>query len=325
MPGSEEPRGRQAEPRGHGDRPDAPEAAIELQGLLDDATGPGAFVRSSPDLGDDDALETLASSVIEPVGVLAEASNLTLLVDLHERTGGPTGHRAVYKPVRGERPLHDFASGTLAFREVASYLVSRAAGFGIVPPTVLRDGPLGVGSVQWWVEQEPERLADPSKGLVEVLPPAHVGAGWLPIVTGQDGEGRDVVVVHADDPGLRRMALLDAVLNNADRKAAHLALDPAGRLRGFDHGLCLHVHDKLRTVLWGWAGGPLDTAEIRLLEGLAEELLGYAAQDRLSEALGELLAEDEVEALRVRTELLLETGVFPGLPPDRYPLPWPLW
>lgn len=325
MPASEESRRREGQPRGHEDRPAAPQPGIELQGLLDDATGHGASVRSSPDLGDDHALELLASSVIEPVGVLTEASNLTLLVDLHERTGAPTGHRAVYKPVRGERPLHDFASGTLAAREVASYLVSRAAGFGIVPPTVLREGPLGVGSVQWWVEQEPERLADPSKGLVEVLTPAEVGAGWLPIVTGQDGEGRDVVVVHADDPRLRRMALLDAVLNNADRKAAHLALDPAGRLRGFDHGLCLHVHDKLRTVLWGWAGVPLDAAEMRLLEGLVGQLRGYAGQDRLTRVLGELLAEEEVEALRRRTEVLVATAVFPGLPTDRYPLPWPLW
>ena len=307
-----------------------------------------------PFVGDDEALHILARTSLEPVGVLTQASNLTLLVDLHDEQDRPTGHRAVYKPVRGEAPLRDFPHGTLAGREVAAYLVSRAGGFDLVPPTVLRDGPLGPGSVQWWVDQEPERLADPSGGLVEILRPEQVTSAWLPVVTGEDEEGRTVVIAHADDARLRLMALLDVLLNNADRKAAHLTLDPAGRLRGFDHGLCLHVEGKLRTVLWGWAGEPLSEQEAAavavVLDGLgdggceqrsrATDVEGSGATSRdpgveleepgaepkdLSAALGQMLAEDEVVALHARARRLLYEGAFPLPPQDRYPLPWPLW
>src|SRR5690606_12613750 len=126
----------------------------------------------------------------------------------------PTGHRAVYKPVRGERPLRDFPPGTLAAREVAAYLVSRAGGWDLVPPTVLReDAPLGRGSLQWWVTQPEERLADPSADLVEVLASETVTDRWLAVVSGTGPEGEDVVVAHADDPQLRSLAVLDAVLN----------------------------------------------------------------------------------------------------------------
>lgn len=272
------------------------------------------------DLTDDQALRVLRESAIEPVGVLTQASNLTLLVDLHDRAGTATGHRAVYKPVRGERPLRDFPHGTLAAREVAAYLVSRAGGFEIVPPTVLREGPLGEGSVQWWVEQEPERLADPSGGLVEVLAPADLGPGWMPVVSGSDEEGHEVVVAHADDPRLRRMAVLDVLLANADRKAAHLTLDAEGRLRGFDHGLSLHVEDKLRTVLWGWAGQPLTAEESACVEAVLDAL-----EEDLGDVLGELLSVPEVEALRSRALALRGRGTFPDPPGERYPLPWPLW
>lgn len=280
-----------------------------------------------PDLGDDEALEILGSARIEPLGVLTEASNLTLLVELHHEDGRLTGHRAVYKPVRGERPLRDFPDGTLAGREVAAYLVSVAGGFDVVPPTVLRDGPLGPGSLQWWVDQEPERLADPTAGLVEVLEPQDLGERWLPVVPAQTEDGRRVVVAHADDPRLRSMAVLDVLLNNADRKAAHLTLDPADRLRGFDHGLCLHVEDKLRTVLWGWAGDPLLPAELELVGRLAGALDGDPALDgaALTDALSALLHADEVEALGARVDALLAEGTFPQPPHDRYPLPWPLW
>lgn len=272
------------------------------------------------DLTDDETLLILRESVIEPVGVLTQASNLTLLVELRDAAGAPTGHRAVYKPVRGERPLRDFPHGTLAAREVAAYLVSRAGGFEIVPPTVLRDGPLGEGSLQWWVEQEPERLADPSGGLVEVLAAADLIPGWLPIVSGSDEEGHEVVVAHADDPRLRRIAVLDVLLSNADRKAAHLTVDAEGRLRGFDHGLSLHVHDKLRTVLWGWAGQPLTAEELRCVEAVLEGIDGGLGRE-----LSELLSVPEVDALRGRGLFLRDSGTFPDPPGERYPLPWPLW
>lgn len=286
-------------------------------------------MRAWPGLSDEDALATLHESLIEPVGVLTQASNLTLLVDLRPAadggapgggSSGPAGHRAVYKPVRGEQPLRDFPDGTLAAREVAAYLVSRAGGFDIVPPTLLRDGPLGPGSVQWWVDQEPGRLADPSGGLVEVLPPEQVDAGWLPVVLAEDEDGNDVVVAHADDPQLRRMCMLDVLLNNADRKAAHLTLDPAGRLRGFDHGLSLHADDKLRTVLWGWVGDPLREDELVMVHGVLAALDGDLAGE-----LEAMLLPHEVEGLRRRARSLVDAGIFPSPPGDRYPLPWPLW
>lgn len=276
-----------------------------------------------PFVGDDEALRILGEARLEPVGVLTQASNLTLLVDLHDQQDRPTGHRAVYKPVRGEAPLRDFPPGTLAGREAAAYLVSRAGGFDIIPPTLRREGPLGPGSVQWWVDQEPERLADPTGGLVEILRPEQLTPAWLEIISGEDQEGEEVVVAHADDPGLRLMAVLDVVLNNADRKAAHLTLDPAGRLRGFDHGLCLHAEDKLRTILWGWAGDPLTEPELHALALLLDELASTPAP--LRDALGELVAPDEVEALTARAEHLLAEATFPLMPADRYPLPWPLW
>lgn len=282
-----------------------------------------------PDLADAEALQILGTSRIEPVGVLTEASNLTLLVDLHDPDGEPTGHRAVYKPVRGERPLHDFPTGTLAGREVAAYLVSAAGAFDLVPPTVLRDGPAGPGSLQWWVDQVPERLADPTAGLVEVLEPQELGEWWLPVVPAQTEDGRRVVVAHADDPRLRSMALLDVILNNADRKAAHLTLDPADRLRGFDHGLSLHVDDKLRTVLWGWAGQQLSEAETSTVERLAQALGAGPGEGPdaagLAHRLGDLLAPEEIEALLARLDQLLAAGTLPLPPDDRYPLPWPLW
>lgn len=254
--------------------------------------------------------------------MLTDASNVTVLVDLLSETGAPTGHRAVYKPVRGERPLADFPPGSLAAREVGAYLVSAAGGWGLVPPTVLRqEGPLGAGSLQWWVDQTDDRLLDPSAGLVEVRRPDEVGEGWLPVVSGTDPEGEEVVVVHADDPALRSMALLDVVLNNADRKAAHLTLDCGGSLRGFDHGLCLHHEDKLRTVLWGWAGAPLRPEDQAVLEAVRQGLDG----GDLQVALAALVSPAELEALGRRVTGLLERGSLPHPPPGRYPLPWPLW
>lgn len=275
-------------------------------------------------LDDDEALEVLGTSTVEPVGVLTEASNLTLLVELNDATGRATGHRAVYKPDRGERPLRDFPPGTLAAREVAAYLVSRAGGWHLVPPTLLRrDAPLGPGSLQWWVTQPPERLADPSSGLVEVLAPADVTDGWLPVVSGSGPDEEGVVVAHADAPDLRAMAVLDVVLNNADRKAAHLTRDVSGRLRGFDHGLCLHREDKLRTVLWGWAGAPLREQDVLALTTLQAELEEGAAG--AATALTGLVDPVELEALRARVASLLAEGAMPLPPGDRYPLPWPLW
>ncbi|GAA4886772.1 SCO1664 family protein [Serinicoccus chungangensis] len=274
-------------------------------------------------MDDDAALELLHTLTVEPVGVLTQASNLTLLVDLTDARGEPTGHRAVYKPVKGERPLHDFPPDSLGRREVAAYLLSRAAGFDLVPPTVLRDGPLGPGSVQWWVEQNPRRLADPAAGLVDVVAPEDLPEGWCPVVQAEDEHGRALVVAHADDPGLRSMAVLDVVLNNADRKAAHLTRDTEDRLRGFDHGVSLHEEDKLRTVLWGFAEEPIAATDLDRLETLASALADV--HGHLATQLTTLLSDVEREALAARVRRVREEATFPSAPTDRYPLPWPLW
>jgi uncharacterized repeat protein (TIGR03843 family) len=258
----------------------------------------------------------LAQAPMHVEGALTEASNLTLRVQFEGADGSLGAHRGVYKPVRGERPLRDFPSGTLAQREVTAYLVSAWGGWDNVPATILRDGPLGPGSVQVWVEASEHD--DPHTGdLVRIMEPQEVSSGWLPVVQAEGRAGEPLVVAHADDPDLAALAVLDVVLNNADRKAAHIARDEHRAVWGFDHGLCGHQTPKLRTVLWGWAGEPLparETARLRLL------------LERLDVArLSELLSDLEVSTLVARAEALLEDGIFPLPPYERYPLPWPLW
>lgn len=261
----------------------------------------------------------LLEEPLEVEGVLRDASNLTLKVRLGEEDG-PAG-AAVYKPVRGERPLHDFPTGTLAGREVAAYLVSAAGGWDLVPPTVLRDGPLGTGSLQWWIDQPPEAAAAPGGGYLEVVTPEDLQPGWRPVLQAESPDGDPLLVVHADDAALASLAVLDAVLNNADRKGSHLLRAPEDRLWGVDHGVSLHVEDKLRTVLWGWAGEPLPETELAALRRLQDmlDLPAWRAD------LLELIAEEEVRAIGERVTELLTAGTFPVPPVERYPLPWPLW
>ena len=195
------------------------------------------------------ALRLLTDGELELEGRLLGASNMTLRAEIS--LDGVTA-RCVYKPVRGERPLWDFPDGTLAGREVAAYLVSEAAGWGVVPPTVLRDGPLGAGGVPA-VDGRVRRRA--SRGWASSRPTScrRAGCGWP---RREDEDGGAYLLAHADDAELARLAVFDAVVNNADRKGGHV-LHTADRLYGVDHGVCFHVEDKLRTVLWGWVGRPL--------------------------------------------------------------------
>ncbi len=218
----------------------------------------------------------------------------------------------MYKPIRGERPLWDFPDGTLAGREVGSYLVSQATGWALVPPTVLRDGPLGPGMCQLWIE-----TADVTS-LVDVVSLNAVPDGWLAVMRGQDTIGREVVVVHADDQRLRRLSVLDVVLNNADRKGGHLLLDAAGALYGVDHGICLHAEPKLRTLLWGWAGEPLAAEAVEVLTALAADLDGD-----LGDELHEHLTRREVTAMASRVQWLLRAGRHPVPGRGRPAVPWP--
>jgi len=259
-------------------------------------------------------LDVLAFGEIEIEGRLIDASNMALRGQLELddiRT------RVIYKPVQGERSLWDFPDGTLAARESAAFVLSAVGGWNLVPPTVLREGPLGPGSVQLWVDA----LEGAAQSLVDVVTRAELEPGWLPVFEAQLADGTAVVVAHADRPELASAAVFDAVINNADRKGSHLVLDQSGTLWGFDHGVSCHAEPKLRTVLWGWVGQPLPEAELARLE----ELSGWlsTARSLLSRTLTGLLSPAEVEAVGRRIAGLLATGRFPQ-PNSRGPaVPWP--
>ncbi|MGH3449916.1 MAG: SCO1664 family protein [Haloechinothrix sp.] len=247
---------------------------------------------------------------LEIEGRLLEASNATLYCGIEFE--GATAH-AVYKPVAGERPLWDFRDGTLAGREVATYLISRAADLGTVPPTVLREGPLGVGMVQLWVEVSGDELVD-------VMRPQDVPGDWLRVLAAHDRFGEPAILAHADRADVRDLAVLDAVVNNTDRKGGHVLHGVDGRAYGVDHGICLHPDPKLRTVLWGWAGQALPSDSVERLRKLRADVDG-----QLGEKLGAHLTAAEVRALGDRISALLADGVFPE--PDEHvrSIPWPLF
>jgi uncharacterized repeat protein (TIGR03843 family) len=259
-------------------------------------------------------LDVLAFGEIEIEGRLMDASNMALRGQLELddiRT------RVIYKPVQGERSLWDFPNGTLAARESAAFVLSAVGGWNLVPPTVLREGPLGPGSVQLWVDA----LEGATQSLVDVVTRAELEPGWLPVFEAQLADGTAVVVAHSDRPELASAAVFDAVINNADRKGSHLVLDQSGTLWGFDHGVSCHVEPKLRTVLWGWVGQPLPEAELARLEALSGWL--STARSPLSRTLAGLLSPAEVEAVGRRVAGLLATGRFPQ-PNSRGPaVPWP--
>lgn len=255
------------------------------------------------------ALPLLHDGRIDVTGRIVDASNATLLCTVH--CDGVSAE-CVYKPIRGERPLWDFPDGTLAGREVASWLLSEATGWSLVPPTVLRSGPLGSGMVQLWVDTEDER------SLVDVVGLDAVPQGWRTVLRAQDRYGNPALLVHNDTEAMRRLAVLDVLLNNADRKGGHVLAGLDGGVYGVDHGICLHREDKLRTVLWGFLGEPLPTAALEVLRQVRCELDGP-----LGAALTEHVTRAEVRAVRQRTDRLLRTETFPA-PNGHWPaIPWP--
>jgi uncharacterized repeat protein (TIGR03843 family) len=276
-----------------------------------DPSGPARVPADRPAvLADDDALDLLRRGELELEGRLVDASNATLRAVI---TADGVTARCVYKPVRGERPLWDFPDGTLAGREYSAYLLSQLAGFGVVPPTVLRDGPLGPGMCQLWIDEE--RQDEPLLGFV---PTREVPAGWRRVVAARDERGRPYVLAHADDARLARMAVFDAVANNADRKGGHVITTVDGHVYGVDHGICFHTEDKLRTVLWGWAGEPIPEPAAEPLARLRAELAGG-----LSAELAAHLTEMEIGSLAMRVGRLLATGCFPRPNEDWPSIPWP--
>jgi len=235
------------------------------------------------------ALRLLRDGELTVVGRLLAASNATFFCMVTGRgddAGPAIAASCVYKPIRGERPLYDFPDGTLACREVGAHAVSEASGWDIVPPTVMRDGPFGEGMVQLWAEVDEE---------------ADLGE-----------------IIDTDNQALRRIAVLDVALNNADRKGGHLLLLPDGRIQGVDNGLCFAVEPKLRTILWRWRGQQLSDDERAVLSRLHDGLTGD-----LGEELGPLLTGDELKATSRRIEALLSSGVMPRPDRNRPAVPWP--
>ncbi|WP_370112019.1 SCO1664 family protein [Streptacidiphilus sp. MAP12-33] len=245
-------------------------------------------------------------------GRITDASNAAFYCTVADGSGDGSAV-CVYKPVRGERPLWDFPDGTLAGRETAAYLVAAATGWGLVPPTVLREGPFGEGMCQIWVEPDAEQPE-----LLSLQPGETARPGWHAIGLAEVEPGRTALFVHADDERLRRLAVLDAVLNNGDRKGGHLLSAADGRLYGIDHGVTFAVPGKLRTLLWGWAGEPLTADATEALGRLRADLDGA-----LGTALAPLLTAQEIAATAARVDGLLKDGHHPFPSQDWPAVPWP--
>lgn len=221
--------------------------------------------------------KVLDSGELEIIGRLVDASNASLLCKL------PDGRQAIYKPIAGERPLWDFPDGNLASREVAAFYLSEVGDFNLVPRTVLREGPFGVGAVQEWIDVS---------------------------------EDEDVIeIAQSQDSQIRKLALFDVVINNADRKFGHILLTSDGVIFGCDHGVSLHEEGKLRTVIWQFTEMELTQTELEQISNLT------TAINR--EYLKSLLSNTEIDALFARLAKLLEDRRFPSPNPNWPAVPWP--
>ncbi len=244
----------------------------------------------------DAILNILAKGEMTSLGMMPWGSNYTFLVQLadpqpkHKPAGERVELLGVYKPRRGESPLWDFPSGTLCLREYAAWLVSEALGWRVVPPTVLRNGENGFGSVQLFIDNDPNQHFFTFR--------------------------EDVTVCEQ----LQRIALFDLATNNADRKSGHCLRDRQGHVWAIDHGICFNTDYKLRTVIWDFAGQPISKVMLSDLQQLRSQL---SDDHPLGEMLGGLLDDDEVHALKKRLDGLLKLKTFPS--PNRYErsMPWP--
>jgi len=230
-----------------------------------------------------DKHSALTHSDLIVTGRLVDASNATLFAHVvFEGNEIP----CIYKPIAGERPLWDFQDGSLAHREYAAFLMSEFLNLEIVPFTILRDGPFGIGMVQEWIE------IDQTIDLASFF--------------------------SIDHPRLRQMALFDAIINNTDRKIGHLLPLTENIVFGCDHGVTFHVDDKLRTVLWQWSGVDFDEQELLILNSAL-----CAIDTELSEILQPFITDDEIAATKSRIIRMLEEGKFPKPSPDWPAVPWP--
>ena len=223
---------------------------------------------------DDKIFET---GELEIIGRLVDASNASLLCKL------PNELKVIYKPIAGERPLWDFPDGNLASREVAAFYISEVGEFDVVPKTVLREGPFGIGAIQQWIETS---------------------------------EAADVIAMaQSDNPQIRNLALFDIVINNADRKFGHILIAPDEQIFGCDHGVSLHEENKLRTVIWQFAEQKLTSEEIAKLKDLISKIdLNHLAK---------FLSAEEIAAFLQRVQGLIEDGRFSSPNPNWPAVPWP--
>ncbi len=245
---------------------------------------------ATSDTETDTLLDLLGKGKLVLAGLMPWSSNYTFLGTVSDTSG--THLQIIYKPIRGERPLWDFPRGSLAKREVAAYVVCRGLGWDFVPPTVLRGGPHGRGSLQLYVECDPD---------------AHF-------------------FTIREDPAFRHslqaLALFDIITNNADRKGGHCLRAGDSCVVAIDQGLCFHVEPKLRTVIWDFAAEPIPPDLLDDLRTLQEDL--QRPENETLAQLRELLYDGEIKALRERLDILLDAGCFPAPPEDRRPYPWPL-
>jgi hypothetical protein len=226
------------------------------------------------------ATDLIVNGNLIVVGRLVDASNATLLASVED--SDPL-IEVIYKPVAGERPLWDFPDGNLANREYAAYLLSKIAGFNLVPYTVLREGPFGFGMVQEWIKID---------------------------------QGVDVVEFgQSFDHQLRKLALFDAIINNTDRKFGHLLIDENGVLKGCDHGVAFHSEDKLRTVLWQFSGQDFSPEELTLLDTVKSA--------NLNKIFASYLTKEEIDAIVSRTDNLINSARFPEPSDSWPAVPWP--
>lgn len=248
--------------------------------------------------------KSLDSADVTIIGRHPAASNAVFVVEL-DTGAAPT--RAMYKPIAGERQLWDFPDGALARREVAAHRFASALGVTHIPATVWRDDlPHGPGSLQTWIEDAT---------LDDVVVVESMDEGWLHVLDAELQDGSPVVVAHRDAPELRTIALFDALINNADRKAGHLLRDGDSALWAVDHGVAFHVEPKLRTVLWGFIGQPLADDLVDMLTRVPSAL----------DVLTDWISEQEIDAVQGRADSLLGRGVFPA-PSGEWPaIPWPIW
>lgn len=236
----------------------------------------------------DKTLALLQRGEIEVRGLLPGSSNYTFLADV---SNGQDQALVVYKPRQGEAPLWDFPHGTLCQRELAAYMVSEALGWGLVPPTTLRQGPYGKGAVQLFIAADFEQHYFTFRDEPLFLVP------------------------------LQRIAAFDLVVNNADRKGGHTLVDRQGRIWAIDHGLCFHAQPKLRTVIWEFAGQPLPEALGRDLSDLSRQLEPGCP---LYTTLRDLLTDGELRSIKRRIDRLVTANAFPGPDSHRRSYPWPL-